>query len=170
MKTKKARRKHIKYSEGQWFVVPLKDGGYALGIIVRGSYKTKGGLGYFFGPRYENIPDEQETWHKRPSDAILIAWFGDLGIILGEWPLISTTRPFRQEEWPVPKFHRLDALDPSKGWLVEYDQESDRHVPVREIYCNAEDLAGLPEDGGYGYKAIENLLTKILSNEQHFNR
>ena len=40
-------RKHIRYNEGQWFGVPLRKGGYAIGIIVRGSYKTKGGLGYF---------------------------------------------------------------------------------------------------------------------------
>ena len=39
---KKPRKKHIKYSEGQWFAVPLKSGGYALGIIARGSHKVKG--------------------------------------------------------------------------------------------------------------------------------
>lgn len=64
MKTNKMQTEHIKYSEGQWFAIPLNNGGYALGIIVRGSYKTKGGLGYFFGPRYEDIPDGNETWHK----------------------------------------------------------------------------------------------------------
>jgi len=51
------------------------------------------------------------------------------------------------EEWPVPKFWRIDALDPSKGWLVEYHQEIDKHLPVREMYCDAKDLVGLPEDG-----------------------
>lgn len=33
------------YREGQWFAVPLRDGGYALGVIVRGGYETAGGLG-----------------------------------------------------------------------------------------------------------------------------
>jgi len=161
---KKPRKKHIKYSEGQWFAVPLKDGGYALGIIVRGSYKTKGGLGYFFGPRYEGIPDEQETWHKKPSDALLIAWFGDLGIIWGRWPLIPTTRPFRREEWPVPKFQSIDSLNPNKGWLVEYRQDADGwELPMRRIYCDVKDLAGLPKDGVYGSEAIEIVLTQLLS-------
>jgi hypothetical protein len=164
---KKPRKKRIKYSEGQWFAVPLKDGGYALGIIVRESYQTKGGLGYFFGPRYEGIPDERETWHKQPSDAILIAWFGDLGIIWGRWPLIPSTRPFRREEWPVPKFMRIDALKPEKGWLVEYSQEIDGiSLPVRETYCNASDLVGLPEDVTYGSEALEIALTKLLSKER----
>jgi len=163
---KKSSKKHIRYSEGQWFAVPLKNGGYALGIIVRGSYKTKGGLGYFFGPRYSEIPDEQETWRKQPSDAILIGWFGDLGIIQGRWPLIPSTRPFRREEWPVPKFKRIDALNPEKGWLVEYSQEdSGAGLSVREVYCDARDLEGLPEDGIYGAGAIENVLTKLLSTE-----
>lgn len=161
---KKPRKKHIKYSEGQWFAVPLKDGGYALGIIARGSYKTKGGLGYFFGPRYETIPDGKETWRKRPSDAVLIAWFGDLGIIWGKWPLIPSTRPFRREEWPVPKFRRTDALKPEKGWLVEYSQEvGGIPAPIRETYCDAKSLMGLFEDGDYGYEAIEIVLTRLLS-------
>ena len=159
-------RKHIKYSEGQWFAVPLKTGGYALGIIVRGSYKKKGGLGYFFGPRYEEVPDERETWSKQPSDAILITWFGDLGIIWGRWPLIPSTRPFRREEWPVPKFKRIDSLNPRRGWLVEYSQDDDgRGIPIRETPCNAEDLEGLPEDGVDGYEAVENFLTHLLSRE-----
>lgn len=161
---KKPRKKYIKYSEGQWFAVPLKDGGYALGIIVRGGRKTKGGLGYFFGPRYETIPDEQETWRKQPSDAILIGWFGDLGIIWGKWPLIPSPRPFRREEWPVPQFKSIDSLNPHKGWLVEYSQENGGEaIPVRRVYCDASDLKGLPHDGVYGYEAIENVLTKLLS-------
>lgn len=158
------RRKHIKYSEGQWFAVPLQDSGYALGIIVRGSYKTKGGLGYFFGPRYEDIPDEQVTWLKKPSDAILVAWFGDLGIIEGRWPLVPSTRPFRREAWPVPKFQRIDALRPDKGWLVEYSSEdSGVGEPIRETYCDAEELVGLPSDDLLGYGAVEIILTKLLS-------
>jgi len=160
----KPRRKHIRYTEGQWFAVPLRDRGYALGIIVRGSYKTRGGLGYFFGPRYEEVPDERETWLKQPADAILITWFGDLGIILGEWPLIPSTRPFRREEWPVPKFQSIDPMNPSKGWLVEYRQEANGwELPIRRTYHDAKDLVGLPEDGIDGYKAVEIVLTQLLS-------
>lgn len=161
----KVLRKRIKYSEGQWFAVPLKTGGYALGIIVRGNYKTKGGLGYFFGPRYKEVPDERETWLKKPSDAILITWFGDLGIIWGRWPLIPSTRPFRREEWPVPKFQRIDALNPAKGWLVEYSQEvaGIGELPIRETYCDAKELMELPKDSLLGYEAVEIVLTKLLS-------
>jgi len=160
---KGAKKKRIYYEEGQWFAVPLRDGGYALGIIVRGSYRTKGGLGYFFGPRYERIPDEYETWQKQPSQAVLIAWFGDLGIITGRWPLISSSRPFHREEWPVPKFSSIDAGNPSMGWIVEYRQDAQGwELPMRRTYCPVNHLIGLPQDGVYGYEAIEILLTKLL--------
>lgn len=160
----KLRRKHIRYTEGQWFAVPLKDGGYTLGIIVRGSYRTRGGLGYFFGPRYEQVPGEEETWKKQPEDAILIAWFGDWGIITGSWPLIASSRPFHREEWPVPKFRSVDPSNPGYGWLVEYRQETNGWELPSRIYCSAEELVGLPQDGIYGYEAIENALTNLLSH------
>jgi hypothetical protein len=144
--------------------VPLRNGGYALGIITRGSYKTRGGLGYFFGPKYQNVPTDADTQSKQATDAILIAWFGDLGIIEGEWPLITSTRPFRREEWPVPKFGRIDALMPEKGWLVEYDPVKVGFGQViRETRCRAEDVANLPKDGLYGAGAIEITLTKLLA-------
>lgn len=161
------RKKHVTYDEGQWFAVPLKDGGYALGIIVRGSYKTKGGLGYFFGPRYWDLPDDAATWNSQPADAILIAWFGDLYILEGRWSLVASTRPFRRYEWPVPMFGRIDAITPEKGWLVEYDQE-DTGIGkvVREIRCRAEDIAHLPRDGVYGAGAVEAKLTQLLAGMQ----
>ena len=144
----------------------MKDDGYALGIIVRGNYKTKGGLGYFFGPKYKVVPDEQETRLKQPSKANLIAWFGDLGIIWGNWPLIASAQPFRREEWPVPKFQRLDSLNSERGWLVEYSQDSNGlERPIRETPCDAKDLVGYPEDDVYGYKAVENVLSKLLSGK-----
>lgn len=161
---KQTRRKHIKYVEGQWFAVPLNDGGYALGVIVRGNYRTKGGLGYFFGPRYDRVPDDRETWRKRPEEAVLIAWFGDLGIVQGAWPLIPSTRPFQRAAWPVPTFHRIDSLDPTIGWRVEYSQDiNGLERPLRETLCDARDLAGLPKDSLFGDKAIEAVLTKLLA-------
>ena len=39
------------YREGDWFAVPLRDGGYAAGLIARANPKGVL-LGYFFG----NIP------------------------------------------------------------------------------------------------------------------
>jgi|SRR5271157_6053791 len=157
---------HIKYSEGQWFAVPLRSGGYAIGIIVRGSYKTKGGLGYFFGPKYAEVPSNIETLAKNKDNSILIGWFGDLGIINGDWPLIEGRKPFAREEWPVPKFYRIPPLPIEKAFVVEYDQDTSIHHPIHEyIVPISEEILKLPEDGGYGSGAIEIELDKLLSNK-----
>lgn len=157
------RQKHIRYSEGQWFAVPLLKDGYAIGIIVRGSYKTKGGLGYFFGPKYENIPADEATWEKKPGEAILIARFGDLGIINGRWPLIESTRPFSKEEWSIPKFGLEVSLLPGKGFIREYGQnDTGELILIKEEPVDAKDIVDLPEDSSMGDGAVEIRLTKLL--------
>ena len=157
------RQKHIRYNEGQWFGVPLRKGGYAIGIIVRGSYKTKGGLGYFFGPKYLAIPDDKDTREKKPDEAILIAQFGDLGIINGSWPLIQNTRPFNKEEWPIPKFGTEISLLPGKGFIREYSHaETGEWILVGEKVVEISDIVGLPEDASLGGGAVEIRLTNLL--------
>jgi hypothetical protein len=156
-------RKRIRYDEGQWFAVPLRRGGYALGIIVRGNYRTKGGLGYFFGPRYDELPSDQATWDKNPEEAILITRFGDLGIIRGDWPLLQSTRPFLRIEWPIPKFGKKVSLLPGKAFVREYDQsETGKWILVRETVVDEKDIIGLPEDSASGGGAVEIELTEIL--------
>jgi hypothetical protein len=157
------QRKLIKYAEGQWFAVPLRKGGYALGLIARGSYKTKGGLGYFFGPRFLDVPGDEATRNKRPSEAVLITWFGDLGIITGRWVLIKSTRPFLRDDWPIPKFGRKDAIIPGKGFIVEYEEnEHGEWKMSREVPVEAKEIINLPVDRFSGGGAVEIRLTEIL--------
>ena len=157
--------KNIKYYEGQWFGVPLRQGGYALGIIVRGSHKTKGGLGYFFGPKYYRIPDESDTFEKKKDDAVLISWFGDLGILNGRWPLIQSSRQFSRNEWPLPLFGREISLIPNKGMIVEYeDNPKGEWRIIKEIPVDIEEIANLPSDGYLGGGAIEIRLSKLFEN------
>jgi hypothetical protein len=159
------RQKHIKYGEGQWFAVPLRKGGYALGIIVRGSYKSKGGLGYFFGPKYAEIPDDKATWEKDPRVTVLITRFSDLGIINGSWPLIQSTRPFSPEEWPIPKFGLEISLMPGKGYIREYKQKATGEwVLHKETLVEVKDIVNLPKDSFLGGGAIEIKLTNLLDD------
>jgi hypothetical protein len=157
------KKKNIHYSEGQWFAVPLRRGGYALGIIVRGGYKTKGGLGYFFGPKYEDLPGDEATYEKHAEDALLIARFGDLGIVRGSWPLIQSTRPFSKEEWPIPKFGTEVPLPPGKGFIREYEQDSSGAlICVRQTPVDADKIQKFPKDAVMGGGAVEIKLTKLL--------
>jgi hypothetical protein len=47
-------------SEGDGFAVPLRDGGYAIGVVARMDRKGSV-LGYFFGPRYDEPPKLAEV-------------------------------------------------------------------------------------------------------------
>jgi hypothetical protein len=156
-------KKHLKYNEGQWFAIPLRNGGFAIGIVVRGSYKTKGGLGYFFGPKYEEIPGDEETLEKDPQESTLIAQFGDLGIITGSWPLIKSSRSFTKEDWPIPKFGSPNPLVPQKAFIREYKQNnSGSLVLIRETVVDAKEIAGMPIDSLMGGGSIEIRLTNLL--------
>lgn len=157
-----ASTKRIRYREGQWFAVPLQGGGYAAGILVRGNLKTKGGLGYFFPYRHEQPPTMREIEDLSPSQSILIEWFGDLGIIYGEWPLIPTDRPFNREDWPVPRFGRIDMFE--QAWIVEYSQDDDgSRRPIAETRVPTTEITGMPEAGTSGHKALEIRLSRLIN-------
>ena len=49
-----------RYEEGDWFAVPLQNGGYSLGLVARADGEG-GVLGYFFGPRREQLPTKADT-------------------------------------------------------------------------------------------------------------
>ena len=52
----------LPYSEGSVFLVPLRNGGYARGVVARATGEGKGLFGYFFGPRLASC-------HRRSDSA-----------------------------------------------------------------------------------------------------
>jgi hypothetical protein len=121
-------------------------------------------LGYFFGPTRQHLPTAADVENLHAADAVLIQRFGDLGIIEGRWPLITTTRPFERAEWPVPLFARIDLLDPTIGYVAEYSQESGEYVgtSVRD----ARSLVGMWWDALSMAGAVETILTQLLEQGQ----
>jgi hypothetical protein len=165
MGNKPTRR--IRYKEGQWFAVPLTTSGYAIGILVRGSSQTQGGLGYFFGPKFETVPTESDVERLYSEDAILIRWFSDLGITRGEWPLIQTERMFQRSEWPVPQFGSIDLIDETQGWLVTYSQDdSGEKDDISRIHCDVSRVIGLSPNVTSGHEAIRIVMTAILEDNR----
>ena len=63
------------YGEGDWFAVPLREGGFAAGVVARANPKAVL-LGYFFGPRRAAVPSVEEVSRLRPDDAVLVGKFG----------------------------------------------------------------------------------------------
>lgn len=152
-------RKRIRYQEGTWFAVPLRKGGFGIGLIAR--YDGKGiVLGYFFHCTYEQCPTIDDTHTINAAHIVLVRLFGDLGILRGEWPILGQQKEWHRDVWPVPLFGRI-AVDRSRAVGVKY--ADDNIAYLGEISIPIEEATQLPEDGLSGYGAIEIRLTDLLT-------
>jgi hypothetical protein len=150
------------YQEGDWFAVPLREGGYAAGIIARAMPHKEGVLlGYFFGPRRDTVPTLDELSSLSASDAALVERFGDLGILDGTWPLVGHSGEWNRDAWPTPAFGRLEELT-GRALKIIYD-DADPNRFLREERIEPSELASLPKDGLSGAGAVERILTRLLS-------
>lgn len=150
----------LPYREGDWFAVPLRRGGYGLGVAARMNGEGVV-LGYFFGPKREQAPSLKETTGLRASNASYVSLFGDLGLIDGKWPILGHSDLWRKELWPVPYFCRYHPeLDP-RAFRVEYSEDTLAAIDEAEI--SPEECQRMPRDGLSGFGAIEITLGKLLS-------
>ncbi len=154
--TKGSGRK-LGYSAGDFFVVPLRNGRFATGLVARIAPGGRVVLGYFFGPSQARPATVEVVRRYRPSDAVMVAKFGDLSLQGGEWPLIGRV-DWNPEEWRMPVFGRISG---ELAWRVEYPDENPLAVP-REIRCSPEEVASFPSDNVLGSGAVEIKLGKLL--------
>ena len=151
----------LPYSEGNVFVVPLRKGGYARGVIARAGPKGKVLFGYFFGPLLRSVSHVQVE-DLTPAKAILLLRFGDLGLMNGEWPNCGTVPNWNRSNWSMPHFKRSDLLRPDRAFEVEYsDADPNRLVAEYPV----EPDRNLPADSLSGYGAVEIKLTRLLCPE-----
>jgi len=149
----------LPYREGTWFAVPLRGRGHAIGVVARASQGGGILLGYFFGPRRENIPSHREVSTLVPDDAVLVAMFGDMGLIDGTWPILGSERAWQRSDWPVPDFVRSDP-DSGRWWRVRYSDHDPNEV-IEEIPLSGPDQ-NLPRDRLCGAGSIEVQLGQLL--------
>jgi hypothetical protein len=145
------------YKEGTWFAVPLRKGGYGIGVVARA--KRTCVLAYFFGPRRESVPQFEEIAKLTAHSAVAKLRVGDLGLINGEWPVIGHSL-LKHTDWPVPVFVRRERFPPYKNWLVYYS-DTDPNERINEV-PESNDRPDLPADSLSGYGAAETKLTKLL--------
>lgn len=152
--------KVLPYREGSWFAVPLKSGGYGVGVVARTAPAGKIIVAYLFGPRRDVIPGLSELNQFRPGDAVRRVRTGDLGLLNGTWRLIGASEVWQRAEWPMPAFiRRADVVQ--RAWRAIYSEidpsklEREESVPY--------DTTGMESDSLYGYGATELLLTKLLN-------
>jgi hypothetical protein len=146
------------YPNSSVFLVPLKDGGFARGVVARTAPDGKLLLGYFFGPRLASQA-QADLSGLEPGNAILSLRFGDLGLVKGLWPVVGKLPEWNPAEWPMPNAVRRDLLGKAKPILVRYDDHDPSKIVSEEALEN--DI-GLPADGLAGYGFVEAKLTKLL--------
>jgi hypothetical protein len=154
-----ARRK-LPYKEGDWFSVPLRNGGFAVGLIARARRTGKILFGYFWGPKRDQLPKSEELQHLQPQEAVFMCRFGDLGLMNRKWEIIESSQVWQRGNWPMPPFVREDCISGKKKKI--YYAEDDPGCEITKESCN-QDCLLLPEDSLYGYGAVEIVLTEILS-------
>jgi hypothetical protein len=148
----------LPFSEGSVFLVPLRDGGYARGVVARSRKRGIILLGYFFGPALK--PTDQIAMDDLdPTRAVLRIRFGDCGLLNGTWPVQGLIPGWNRSEWPMPDFVRRDPLS-HRAWLVRYSDSDPRRIEAE--YPTEYDSA-LASDSMYGDGAVEITLTMLLA-------
>lgn len=148
----------IKSKEGDVFLVPLKKGDFAIGLIVR----KKGSilLGYFWNKKIPKADSKIPLNFIYEQDPILVKRFGYLGIFNGEWPIIGSIPNFSREEWSIPLFKRNVSF--VGDFAIKYNDELEE---VDQILLQEEDNNIYPEDGLAGHGWIEERLTNLIDQQ-----
>lgn len=152
----------LPYSEGSVFVLPLRSGGYARGVVAR----AKEGIlfGYFFGPRLDSM--EEANFDKlHPDKAILRLRFGDLGLIEGEWKVLGMVPGWDRSAWPIPLLVSRVPRELRKPFLIEC-ADTDPNVETGQWTIEHDEHPDLPSAGLFGSGAVEIRLGKMLDGEQ----
>lgn len=157
----------LSYREGTWFAVPLRKGGFAVGIVARAN-KRGCLICYFYEPRRNSVPTLLEVESLKPQDAIRKLQAGDLGLIEGSWPIIGHSKSWDRVDWPIPIFIRREVplliqgkMSVPRAWRVYYS-DTDPNKVVREEREEFNSTS-FEEDGLFGAGAVEIELTKLLA-------
>ncbi|MET8462432.1 Imm26 family immunity protein [Micromonospora zamorensis] len=142
--------------EGMVFAVPLRFGANALALVTRHG-RSAVTVGYFFGPALVAVPEEPPS--LQPGKAVLIARFGDIPLVNGEWPLVGRLPDWDRMMWPSSEFYRGDIR--ARGFVVLYDDEDPNKVAGERLSEPGDE--DLPSDDLHGYLIVRNRLSSILS-------
>jgi hypothetical protein len=147
---------HGKYREGDWFAVPLGDGGYATGLVARENPEGVL-LGYFSGPRRSQLPTLADIMTLEPNSAVLVGKFGHLGLKQGKWPILGRLDSWNRLHWPMPVFVRYEELT-GRSFSVVYDDDDPTRL-LREEQRRPGVAEHGPKDGLMGAGFVEKVLS-----------
>jgi hypothetical protein len=151
-----ALKKRLKIPEGSVFLVPLTDGDYGFGVLIRTSGDGSC-YGAFFGPSVKNS-NEVDFSCLVEEGAILRCRFGDYGLHNQLWPVIGSIPDWGSNRWGLPQFARHHD-NPELRYVTTYD---DRLDAIEEVLVPVKDALNLFEDTQFGSGSVEIRLTKLL--------
>jgi hypothetical protein len=151
------------YREGEWFAIPLRRGGYALGLVARRPRRGTVVLGYFFGPARKKLPTAEELANIRAEHTQLVCRFKDTPLHRGVWTIVGRHPHWRRKDWPMPAFFRREGLS-GRGIRIEYDGDN-LTTPAVEVPASVPD-GTLPEDVVLDETRVLETLMVILSEER----
>lgn len=148
------------YTVGDWFAVPLREGGFAVGVVARA--QADGVLlGYFFGPKRAEVPELTELAHLTAAGAVLVSKFGHLGLLKKKWPILGRTDEWDPQAWPMPAFVRFEELTGRSFRVIYADDDPNRLLREEQIPAGTAEQG--PKDGLLGAGATEIALTSLLA-------
>jgi hypothetical protein len=147
----------VEFREGTCFLVPLRAGGCARGVVARLDREGRM-FAYFFGPKLSGA-SEASFDDLRRQTPVLVGLCGDLGIVDGEWPIVQTLSQWDRVEWPMPPLFRVDDTS-GEAWLSHYDEETLDFITQDPAEAGDEDK--FPEDLMMGYGSVAIRLTRLL--------
>jgi len=144
------------------FAVPLKTGGFGVGIAVCLGIKNDV-VAHFFGPVMESVPALSEFSDLGENDSVHIEHFLDDGLRNGSWKVIGRYPEWDAYDWPIPRF----------GWLQKsaisledqaFEVELDENLkPVRQKKVSLEHFNTLPYEILVSSKEVEITLALALT-------
>lgn len=159
MKPKKSDSQKIDIQTGDWFLVPLDEGCFALGIVALVQNLVV--LGYFFPKVYVEVPSKAEINQWKYTDAIFIHLTSGWYLENGKWPIIHHSLDFKKSSWPLTDFGSIDSLDPKIAYRTRYIDGNIGQLGYRWS-VSPEEIVGLPQDGLAGVGFVELRLRRLL--------
>jgi hypothetical protein len=133
------------YREGDWFALPLPEGGWVLGRIARVPPAGTTLFGYLFGPRRAEPPTLADAVGLTPDDAIHYDRFSDLdlrSIRKDRCPILGQDGDWDRSQWPVPPFAEFDRT--TKQWSLVRCDDDDPGGVVERLLLLGEQRGDLP--------------------------
>jgi len=104
MQGRTVKKKRVRFAEGDVFLVPLTQGGFAVGLIVRCDLRGHGVLAYIFNSTVDEA-GELDIDHVVSKEMVVdVVDVAMRSLVSGAWPIVGRLPNWSRSDWPVPVF------------------------------------------------------------------